>query len=312
MLSIVVPVLNEEASVRPLVEAVGAAMRGWREDWELVFVDDGSSDATAAEIERAAGSEPRVRLVQLARHYGQSAAMQAGFDHARGDVIVTMDGDLQNDPADIPALHDLLITGYDLVAGYRVGRQDPWLSRRLPSRVANAMVRAASGLSLRDTGCTLKAFRRELLGSIRLYSDLHRFIPALAASVAGARITEIPVRHHARRHGRSKYGLSRVGRVLADLLMLFMVLRFSESPLRMFSRASLVAFGIAFLATLTALAAAFDVVEWASTVVFAVIASCWLALAGFLLMAGLVAENFVHADEEGQHVGPKLLQPVSG
>jgi glycosyltransferase involved in cell wall biosynthesis len=312
MLSIVVPVLDEEASVRPLVEAVRAAMHGWRDDWELVFVDDGSRDATALEVEGASGAESRVRLVQLARNYGQSAAMQAGFDHARGDVIVTIDGDLQNDPADIPALCDLLATGYDLVAGYRVRRQDPWMSRRLPSVVANAMVRAASGLSLRDTGCTLKAFRREILDSLRLYSDLHRFIPALAASVAGARIIEVPVRHHARRYGRSKYGLSRVGYVLADLLTLFMLRRFTESPLRMFSRASLLSFGIGFVATLAALAAAFDLAESASTVVWAVIASCWLALGGFLLMAGLVAENFVHADDEGQHAGRKFLHPVSG
>ncbi|HEX6313961.1 MAG TPA: glycosyltransferase family 2 protein [Gemmatimonadaceae bacterium] len=312
MLSIVVPVFDEEASVRPLVEAVGAAMHGWRDDWELIFVDDGSGDATAATIERVSSEESRVRLVKLARNYGQSAAMQAGFDHARGDVIVTMDGDLQNDPADIPALHDLLISGYDLVAGYRVRRQDPWLTRRLPSLVANAMVRAASGLSLRDTGCTLKAFRRELLGSLRLYSELHRFIPALAASGAGARIIEVPVRHHARRYGRSKYGLSRVGRVLADLLTLFMLRRFGESPLRMFARGSLLSFGIGFLATMVALAAAFDFLESVSMVVFSVIACCWLALSGFLLMAGLIAETFVHTDEEGQHVGRKFLYPVSG
>lgn len=312
MLSIVVPVFNEQDSVGPLTEAVGAAMHGWRDDWELVFVDDGSRDDTSEAIARAASAESRVRLVRLARNYGQSAAMQAGFDHARGDVIVTMDGDLQNDPADIPALYDLLNSGYDLVAGYRVGRKDPWLSRRLPSRIANVLVRAASGLSLRDTGCTLKAFRREILDSLRLYSDLHRFIAPLAASVAGARIIEVPVRHHARRFGQSKYGLSRVGRVLVDLLTLFMLRRFAESPLRMFSRASLVSFGIAFVAAMTALAAAFDLFESASMVVLSVIASCWLALGGFLLMAGLVAEHFVHADDEGQHIGRKFLYPVSG
>ena len=152
MLSIVVPVLNEESSVGPLSEAVGLAMHGWREDWELVFVDDGSRDDTAAKVEAVARDEPRVKLVRLARNYGQSAAMQAGFDHARGDTIVTMDGDLQNDPADIPAMVGKLEDGFDLVAGYRAGRQDKWLTRKLPSRAGNALVRIATGLSLRDTG----------------------------------------------------------------------------------------------------------------------------------------------------------------
>ena len=312
MLSIVVPVFDEESSVRPLVQAVRAAMHGWREGLELVFVDDGSRDDTVAEIERAARDEPRVILVRLARNYGQSAAMQAGFDQARGDIIITMDGDLQNDPADIPALLEKLSQGYDLVAGYRIVRQDRWLTRRLPSRIANAVARMATGLPLRDTGCTLKAFRRELLGSLRLYSDLHRFIPALAASGAGARIAEIPVRHHARRFGRSKYGLSRVGRVLADLLTLLMLRRFEESPLRMFARASLVAFGVAVTAATAAMAAAFGLYQSGSTVVLTVIASCWLALGGFLIMAGLIAESFVHGDEQREQFGRKFLRGVPG
>ena len=311
MLSIVVPVLNEESSVGPLSEAVGLAMHGWREDWELVFVDDGSRDDTAAKVEAVARDEPRVKLVRLARNYGQSAAMQAGFDHARGDTIVTMDGDLQNDPADIPAMVGKLEDGFDLVAGYRAGRQDKWLTRKLPSRAGNALVRIATGLSLRDTGCTLKAFRRELLPSLRLYSDLHRFIPALAASVAGARIAEVPVRHHARRVGRSKYGLSRAGRVLADLLTLVMLRRFEESPMRMFAAASLVAFGVSAGAAMLALAAAFDAYESASTVELSVIAACWLALGGFLTLAGLIAESFVH-DEPREQFGRKFLRGIPG
>jgi glycosyltransferase involved in cell wall biosynthesis len=312
MLSIVVPVFDEEGSVGPLVSDVRAAMQPWRDDWELLFVDDGSRDGTAAAIERSTEDDPRIHLVRLARNYGQSAAMQAGFDHAQGDVIVTMDGDLQNDPRDIAAMVAKLDEGYDLVAGYRVGRQDRLLTRRLPSRVANAIIRSATRLPLRDTGCTLKAFRRELLGSVRLYSDLHRFIPALAASVANARIAEVEVRHHARRFGRSKYGLSRVARVLSDLLTLVMLRHFEESPLRMFAAAGLGAFAVSLLFTLGAVAVVWGLLKTGSMVVLAAIAACWLALAGFLIMAGLIAESFVDADQEQERFGRKFLREVMG
>jgi glycosyltransferase involved in cell wall biosynthesis len=309
VISICVPVFNESASVGPLVAAVRESLRDWRDDWELVFVDDGSSDDTAVAIASEAEQESRVRLISLARNYGQSAAMQAGFDHARGSVIVTMDGDLQNDPRDIPAMVSVLGSGADLVAGYRERRQDPLLSRRFPSRVANALLRWATGVPIRDTGCTLKAFRRELLAQVRLYADLHRFIPALAVSVAGARIEEVPVRHHPRRFGQSKYGLSRVVEVIADVLTLVMLRRFSESPFRLFAVVAGVAFGGSMVATTLALLAAYGVFEAASTVVLSVIAACLLALAGFLVLCGLVAEGFLH-DEGGTPFERKLLRRV--
>ena len=310
MISICVPVFNEAASVPPLVDAVRDAMSGWRDDWELILVDDGSLDGTHEVILEHAAREPRVRALRLTRNYGQSAAMQAGFDHARGAIIVTMDGDLQNDPRDLQRVVSSLVPGVDLVAGYRERRQDPFLSRRLPSWVANGLLRWATGVPIRDTGCTLKAFRRELLGQVRLYADLHRFIPLLAVSVAGARIVEVPVRHHPRRFGRSKYGLSRVAKVIADLLALVMLRRFGESPFRMFTIVAGFVLSVAMVATALAFAAAYGLFEAASTVVFSVIAACLLALTGFLVLCGLVAEGFVHVEDADAPFERKLLRRV--
>ncbi len=298
MLSITIPVHNEEESIGPLVDAVGHAASSWSTDWELVFVDDHSEDGTVGAIESRMQSDAHVRLVRLARNYGQSAAMQAGFDHARGKLIVTMDGDLKNDPADIGALVAKLGEGFDLVAGYREHRQDALLLRRIPSRFANALLRAVTGVPIRDSGCTLKVFRRELLDRLRLYSDLHRFIPALAVSVAGARVAQIPVRHHPRRFGRTKYGMSRVGKVLADLLTLVMLRRFREHPLRMFSVAGAAAVFLASIATALAMLAAADSFGQGSVVVMTAVAVCWLALGGFLVMAGLIAESFLHVESD--------------
>jgi glycosyltransferase involved in cell wall biosynthesis len=310
MLSITAPLYNEEESVAPLIEAVRIAMRGYQEDWELVLVDDGSQDGTVATVEAAMQQESRVRLVRLARNYGQSAAMQAGFDHCRGDVIVTMDGDLQNDPADIPALVARLAEGFDVVAGYRVNRQDRLLSRRLPSRLANRLLQWATGVAIRDTGCSLKAFRREVVEHLRLYSDLHRFIPSLAAAVAGARITEMPVRHHPRRFGQSKYGLSRVGKVLADLITLVMLRRFREHPLRMFSLAGLMAFLLALAASVGALLAVTGMrAEWSTTVLSA-IAVTWFSLGGFLTLVGLIAERILNESAATVPFHGKLLHRV--
>jgi glycosyltransferase involved in cell wall biosynthesis len=311
VLSITVPVYDEEESIGPLVGAVREAMHAWSEDWELIFVDDGSNDDTARVAAAHAETDSRVRLVRLARNYGQSAAMQAGFDHARGDIIVTMDGDLQNDPRDIPALMQKLEEGFDLVAGYRQRRKDLLLSRRVPSWLGNVFVRAATGVRIQDTGCTLKALRRELLDRLRLYSDLHRFIPALAVMIAGARIAEMPVRHHARSRGRSKYGWSRVTQVLADLLTLVMLNRFREHPLRMFSLAGLVAIVLALIISAMAVAGALDIGRFGSPVILTALAMCWLALGTFLVMTGLIAESFLHAQGDEPVFDDVLLRAVS-
>lgn len=292
-LSIVVPLYNEEANVRPLYEAVRSALPAGA-GWELVLVDDGSRDRTAARVRELTGEDPRVRLVRLARNFGQTAALQAGFDETRGDVVVSMDGDLQNDPRDIPMLMERLTEGYDLVAGYRVRRQDRLLTRKVPSWVANRLIRRITGVDIRDNGCSLKAYRRELLERVRLYSDMHRFIPAVAVGTAGARITEVPVRHHARRHGRSKYGPSRIGKVLADILTIKMIRSFRDQPLRLFGVG---AFGSAVLGVLF-LAAAVVAMLWfqpdkARSFVFPAAGILWLGVGLHLLMLGLIAESLV-------------------
>ena len=251
-LSIVVPLYNERDNVLPLVQATGQAL-GERGDWEIILVDDGSDDGTIDPLRQLASADPRVRVVRLARNYGQTAALQAGFDHARGEVVVSMDGDLQNDPADIPELIRTLETGdYDLVAGYRVERRESF-RRRVPSAAANFLVRLFTGVNVRDTGCTLRAYRRELLEDFVIYSDLHRFIPAVAVSLRSARITEIPVRHRPRIHGESKYGLARAHRVMFDLLVLVLLRSFRERPLHMFARGTLLCLVAAVLFALPAI-----------------------------------------------------------
>jgi glycosyltransferase involved in cell wall biosynthesis len=293
-LSVVVPLYNEQESVRPLVEAVREALGA--ASWELILVDDGSGDDTARIASELAAADERIRLVGLARNYGQTPAMQAGFDAARGSVVVSMDGDLQNDPLDIPALVAKLEEGYDLVAGYRLRRQDKVISRKLPSWVANRLIRSITGVSIRDNGCSLKAYRRELLQRLHLYSDMHRFIPAVAAATAGARITEIPVRHHARRFGVSKYGLSRVGKVLADLLVIKMIRTFRDRPLVMFSIGAAVAMliGSVFASSLVVCTSALVRFQLqlceADSLVIPSAALLWFGLACYLLMLGLIAE----------------------
>ena len=289
-LSIVVPLYNEEDSVTALVEAVRVALPPDLR-WELVLVDDGSVDGTVARATALANRDGRVRLVRLARNYGQTPAMQAGFDHARGAIVVSMDGDLQNDPADIPRLIAKIDEGFDLVAGFRESRQDRVFTRKLPSYVANRMIRWITGVSIRDNGCSLKAYRRELLGRVHLYSDMHRFIPAVAAATGGARITEIPVRHHARRFGRSKYGLSRVLKVLADLLTILMIRSFRERPLALFAGGAVGTgvLGLLFGAVVVVSQLGFSA-EKANTVVLSSVALLWFSLAAYLLMLGLVGE----------------------
>jgi len=289
-LSVVVPVYNEEENIPPLVSAIRDAL-AYTDSWELLLVDDGSTDTTVAIAEELAARDGRIRVLKLARHYGQTAAMQAGFDHARGAVVVTMDGDLQNDPADIPRLVARLEEGFDLVAGYRERRQDKVLTRKIPSWVANRLIRRVTGVPIRDNGCSLKAYRRELLDRLHLYADLHRFIPAVAAATAGARITEIPVRHHPRLHGRSKYGLSRTVKVMLDLITVKTIQEVRERPLQLFGVGALGAClcGIAFAIAAVVAHASF-ITQKAQSVVFPGVSLLWFGLAFYLLMLGLIAE----------------------
>ena len=239
-LSVVVPLYNEEESLPYLVEQLTDALRPSGERFELVLVNDGSSDRTAEVLEQLSHNVPELVAVLLRKNYGQTAAMAAGFDVAQGDVIVSLDGDLQNDPADIPMLLAKLREGYDLVSGWRHQRQDAALQRKLPSRIANRLIGRVTGVKLHDYGCSLKAYRREVLSDMRLYGELHRFLPALAF-IEGARITGVKVNHRARQFGTSKYGIDRTFRVLMDLLTVWFMKRFLTRPMYVFGFGGLIA-----------------------------------------------------------------------
>jgi glycosyltransferase involved in cell wall biosynthesis len=241
--SLVIPLFNEAENVVPLYESLRTAMEegGWA--WEVIFVDDGSTDATFEMLQKLHARDEHVCVVQLRRNFGQTAALAAGFDAARGEVIVSMDGDLQNDPKDIATLLRKLDDGYDVVSGWRVHRQESFWWRRLPSQVANWLISKTTGIHLHDYGCTLKAYRAEVIKELRLYGEMHRFIPALLAG-NGARIAEIPVEHHPRMYGQSKYGISRTLRVLFDLVTVKFCLSCLASPLRFFGMIGLATSGM--------------------------------------------------------------------
>ncbi|HEX4242369.1 MAG TPA: glycosyltransferase family 2 protein [Steroidobacteraceae bacterium] len=233
-LSVIVPFYNEEDSIEHMHAAIVAAVEPLDLTFEMVFVDDGSRDATAARAEQIARRDRRVRFVKFRRNYGQTAAMAAGIEHARGEILVTMDGDLQNDPGDIGSFLAKMSEGYDIVVGWRHKRQDKLISRKIPSKIANWLIGKVTGVPITDNGCSLKAFRASLIKRIPLYSEMHRFIPAMAW-IAGPRIAEIKVRHHARQFGKSKYGLSRVYKVLLDLMVIKTVASFTSQPLLWFT-----------------------------------------------------------------------------
>ena len=297
-LSVVAPLFNESENVGLLVDWILQALETYAGVFEVILVDDGSRDDTWTQI-RAAAADPRVRGLRLGRNVGQTAAMMAGFDHARGRVVVSLDGDLQNDPRDIPALIAKLDEGYDLVCGWRQQRQDKLLLRKVPSWVANRLIRRLTGVPITDNGCSLKAYRRDLLNRISLYAEQHRFIPALSASV-GARITEMPVRHHARRFGESKYGISRTVKVLVDLLTLKMITTFRSRPLVGFALAALPAVGISlvfgamWLFSLTHFGA-----DKADALVFPGAGLLSIGVAFYLFMLGLVAEVALSSERTG-------------
>lgn len=309
-LSVVVPMLNEEGSVEELVRQVAESL-GAAGDWELLLVDDGSTDATASIAMALRARDDRVHLIRLARRYGQSTAMQAGFDHARGEVVVTLDGDLQNDPADIPRLVDKLGEGYDLVVGYRMRRKDGLVLRKVPSWVANRIIRWITGVPIRDNGCSLKAYRRSLLDQVRLYSDMHRFIPALSVGIAGARVVEVPVNHRARLAGASKYGLSRIFRVLADLAVIKMIRSFRDRPLYLFAILAGWSWVVGALSAAGAFVAATSFsTSKAAAFVLPGVSLLWFALAGFLVFLGLVAEVGLRSNKVGEGLGRTTMREV--
>ena len=231
-LSIVVPLYNEEESIREVTDKIVQACSRFEFVWEIVFVDDGSTDMTWQLIEQLKSSIDNLHAIKFRKNYGQTSAMVAGFEYARGDIIVTMDGDLQNDPADIPKLLEKVNEGYDIVSGWRKNRKDS-RSRVLPSKIANRIISSTTGVRLHDYGCSLKAYRAECIKPLKAYGEMHRFLPALA-SMTGARITEIPVRHHPRKFGVSKYGFDRIFKVFSDIFAMNLIVRFSSYPLKGF------------------------------------------------------------------------------
>jgi glycosyltransferase involved in cell wall biosynthesis len=240
-ISVVIPVFNECRNLEPLLAALDATLTGDRRRFEVIFVNDGSSDATGEQLDQIA--DDRVRVVHFGRNFGQTAALMAGFNHARGDVIVAMDGDMQNDPADIPRLVAKLDEGYDVVSGWRANRQDATFRRTLPSKAANWLISTLSGVRLHDYGCTLKAYRRSALRDVRLYGEMHRFIPIYAAW-NGGKVTEVPVTHHPRLHGKSNYGLERLVKVVLDLIVLAFLYRYVQKPMYLFGSTGLISFFI--------------------------------------------------------------------
>jgi glycosyltransferase involved in cell wall biosynthesis len=243
-LSVVVPVYNEVESLPALLREVHAALRPTGRSYEVVLVDDGSTDGSARWLEEAAAADPSLVIVRFRRNFGQTAAMQAGFDHARGELIATLDADLQNDPADIPTMaRRLEEEGFDLVAGWRANRQDKLLSRRLPSVLANRLISYTTNVKLHDYGCTLKVMRGEVAKELRLYGEMHRFIPAIA-SWMGVRVLEVPVNHRARVHGVSKYGIGRTTRVVLDLITVLFIQRYLARPMQVFGMLGLASFAL--------------------------------------------------------------------
>ena len=306
-LSVIVTVLNERENIRPLIERINAALLPTDEDYEIVYVDDGSTDGTVAELMGI--DDPRLVVVEFRKNYGQSLALMAGIDAARGRCIATMDGDLQNDPADLPQMLELLRAGdWDLVVGERVNRKDGALLRKVPSRIANWIIRNLSGVHLRDYGCALKVFRAEIAKDMGIYGELHRFISVLA-SLEGARITQIPVRHHARQFGESKYGLGRTFKVVSDLLLMLFFKKYMQKPMHLFAQAGLALFVVGAAINLYLLVLKLlgqDI--WGKPLL---ILGALLVLAGIqLVTVGIIVEVLMRTYYESQNKRPYRVRRV--
>lgn len=284
-ISVIVPVFNEEESVPVMHRRVVEELAPLGREFELIFVDDGSTDASFDILSALAAADPRVVVLKFRRNAGQTAAMTAGIEYARGKLLATMDGDLQNDPADIPMMLAKLDEGYDIVIGWRMNRQDKWLSRKLPSMIANRLIGKVTGLPVRDNGCSLKVYRAETIKRVPLYSDMHRFIPAMSIPL-GARIAEVGVRHHARRFGKSKYGLSRIFKVMLDLIAIKTLLLFARRPLALFTGLGAVMAAFALIAAAAAIA---DVGADGNVMAPAAVATVFGSSAVFFAMLGAVA-----------------------
>ena len=307
--SIIVPIYNERENIAPLLTAIRATMDTSGEDYEIIMVDDGSTDGGETMLDALPAEDHRIRVIHFRRNFGQTAAMAAGFDHATGDLLIPLDADLQNDPQDIPAILARLREGFDVVSCWRKDRQDPWLTRKLPSLLANRLISRISKVRLHDYGCTLKGYRREVMEHVRLYGEMHRFIPVFA-NWAGARVTEIAVRHHPRRFGQSKYGLGRTFKVILDLITVKMLGSYSTKPMYffggvgMFSCTGGVLFGI-----LTLIDKYVNQIKAHNNPLLLLAVFLFIIGIQFMLM-GLVAELLIRTYFESQGKTPYIIRNI--
>jgi glycosyltransferase involved in cell wall biosynthesis len=311
-ISIIIPVYNEEESLPLLHQALHHTLDTLDQPWEVILVDDGSRDRSAEILETLATEDPEhVRAIILRRNFGQTTAIAAGIDHATGDTLILMDADLQNDPVDIPRMLAKLDEGYDVVSGWRFNRQDEFVTRTLPSRMANGLISWVTGVHLHDYGCTLKAYRREVITGFRLYGEMHRFIPAYAGSV-GAKIVELPVTHHARQFGKTKYGLERTAKVVLDLFTVKFLLSYAQKPIYLFGGAGLGLMGISVLGMLVLMIR--RIINGISVLSspFFIIAVMLFTLGFQSILMGLIAELLVRTYHESQRKPTYTVKKVFG
>jgi glycosyltransferase involved in cell wall biosynthesis len=305
-LSIVVPVKDERDNIEPLYRQVRDALRdGFA--WEIIYVDDGSTDGTFEELSRVAAQDHRVKVVRLRRNFGQAAAMQAGIDASAGELVVTMDGDLQNDPADIPLLVAKLDEGYDVVLGKRARRKDSMIIRKLPSIMANWLIRRITKLPFRDFGCTLRVLKSEVARNLRIYGEMHRFIPVLASNI-GARMAQIPVRHHPRRAGKSKYGIGRTGRVLLDLLTIRYFSAYLTRPMHFMGGLGLLFFFLAFVSLTATVVMKFTKGQWMTGNPLLYLSIGFGLVGTQMLSMGLLGEVMMRTYYESQDKRPYVVR----
>jgi glycosyltransferase involved in cell wall biosynthesis len=307
--SIIVPVFNERENLESFAGELFRTIESAGEDFEVLFVDDGSTDGSGEYLETLAEKDPRIKVIIFRRNFGQTAAMTAGFDHASGSILIPIDADMQNDPRDIPSVLSKLREGYDVVSCWRRNRKDPWLKRRLPSKLANSLISFISGVRLHDFGCTLKGYRREVVEHIRLYGEMHRFIPVYA-SWAGARVVEIPVNHNPRVAGSSKYGLNRTFKVILDLITVKMLGSYSTKPMYFFGGIGMFSCGIGFLcAILTLLEKYYRGVKAHNNPLLLLAVLLFIIGIQFVLM-GLVAELVIRTYFESQNKVPYIVRRI--
>ncbi|HVE57917.1 MAG TPA: glycosyltransferase family 2 protein [Pyrinomonadaceae bacterium] len=298
-LSLFLPVLDEEENLRPMHAKIQEALNSLGKTAEVIYVDDGSTDKSLQILREIAAEDSRVRVISLRRNYGQTAAMSAGIDAAKGEILIPMDADLQNDPKDIARLLEKLNEGYDVVSGWRKNRQDKLISRKLPSKIANKIISWIGGVHLHDYGCSLKAYRREVIQDVRLYGEMHRFIP-IYASWAGARVTEIPVDHHARTMGKSKYGISRTIKVVFDLMTIKFMASYQTKPIYVFGTFGMISFFLSIFAGLWAFVLKFVYGVSFILTPLPVIAIVLFAISMQFFLMGLLAEMLVRTYHESQ------------